>query len=255
VSAEDAVNSGNGEGQDLSRFLVRSPTQIRQILSAIRDNREIVTAYFNRGRQFLLTAIVDIDVPGARIVIDRGSDEATNARLLESDRIVLVSALEKVKVQFSVKQVRDIQYDGAPAFSIPLPAELLKLQRREFFRARSSASEPVHVRLPLRDTETLELQGLDLSIGGISAYVQLPADRVAIGTRFPGASVRIGAGSSFSVELELRNVNDVRLRNGTDATRAGFMFVALPESAQQQIQRYLMRIERERRSREAELDL
>lgn len=252
MAAENAGKPG-AEADDLSRFLIRSPAQIGQILTAIAEHREIVTAYFNRGRQFVLTAIVDVDLPGRRVVIDRGSDEAVNARLLESDRVVLVSAHEKVKVQFSVKQVRAIDYDGEPAFSIALPGELLKLQRREYFRVRTSASEPVRVRLPTGDAGELELQALDISIGGVAAFVSLPVGRTEIGTRFSGASVQVGTASSFTVALELRNLNAVRLRNGTEATRAGFMFVDLPESAQQQIQRYLMRVERERRNREAEL--
>ncbi|MCE2949759.1 MAG: flagellar brake protein [bacterium] len=250
--AAEGPGKPGAEADDLSRFLIRSPTQIRQILAAIAEHHEIVTAYFNRGRQFLLTAIVDVDVVGKRIVLDRGSDEAVNARLLESDRVVLVSAHEKVKVQFSVKQVRAIEHDGRPAFSIALPAELLKLQRRECFRVRTSASEPVRVRLPIGEPgNMLELQALDISIGGLAAFVSLPASRAEVGNRFPGASLQIGTGSSFTVELELRSLNSVRLRNGTDSTRAGFMFVDLPESAQQQIQRYLMRVERERRNREA----
>lgn len=251
--AAEGTDKPASEADDLSRFLIRSQTQIAQILSAISENREIVTAYFNRGRQFVLTAIVEVDVPGRRVVIDRGSDEAVNEKLLQSDRVVLVSAHEKVKVQFSVKQVREIDYRGEPAFAITLPSELLKLQRREFFRVRTSPSEPVRVRLPLRPEETIELQALDLSIGGLAAFVQLPADRMGIGTRFPGATLQVGMGSSFNVELELRNVNPVRLRSGVESTRAGFMFVGLPESAQQQIQRYLLRVERERRSREADI--
>jgi c-di-GMP-binding flagellar brake protein YcgR len=241
------------EADDLSRFLVRSPTQIAQILSSIADDREIVTAYFNRGRHFVLTAILDVDVPNREVVIDRGGDEAINAKLLESDRIVLVSTHEKVKVQFSVRRVREVEHEGRPAFAITLPPELLKLQRREFFRVRTSPGEPVRVRLPVGPSEIIELQALDVSIGGLSAFVRLPAGQGAIGSRFPGGTLQVGTGSSFPVELELRNVNDVRLRNGVDSTRAGFMFIDLPEAAQQQIQRYLMRVERDRRSREADL--
>jgi len=243
---------GRPAEDDLSRFLIRSPAQIAQILGAIAEHREIVTAYFDRGRQFVLTAIVEVDIPGQRLVIDPGADAAANMRLLESDRVVLVTAHERVKVQFSVREVRAIDHDGRPALSIALPSEVLKLQRREYFRLRASVSEPVRLRLPVGDAaDMLEVQALDVSIGGLSAFVALPADRTRIGTRFPGAGVQIGTGSTFDVELELSNLNSVRLRNGTDATRAGFRFVAIAESVQQQIQRYLLRIERERRSREA----
>ena len=52
MAAEEAGRAGDGEAHDLGRFLIRSQTQIRQILCAVAEHREIVTAYFNRGRQF-----------------------------------------------------------------------------------------------------------------------------------------------------------------------------------------------------------
>jgi c-di-GMP-binding flagellar brake protein YcgR len=239
---------------DLGRFLIRSPAQIAAILGSIAEHRGIVTAYFNRGRQFVLTAIIEVDVPGQRVVIDRGSDDAANLRLLASDRVVLVTTQEKVKVQFSVGQVLEIDHEGRPAFSIALPSEVLKLQRREYFRVRTILTEPVRLRLPVgAAVDMLELQAHDVSIGGLAAFVALPADRSQVGTRFPGASVQIGTDTPFGVELELSNLNSVRLRNGADAIRAGFRFVDMPQSVQQKIQRYLLRIERERRSREAAL--
>jgi c-di-GMP-binding flagellar brake protein YcgR len=242
-----------GGADDLSRFLIRSPAQIGQILRAIADHGELVTAYFNRGREFLLTAIVDVDIPGKTVLIDRATEPALNEKLLASDRIVLVSAHEKVKVQFSARQVREAQSGGRPAFAFALPVDLLKLQRREFFRVRAAAGEPVRCRLPLTDRDLLDLPVLDISIGGIAAHAPLPAALAQVGRLFPRASLQIGDGGAFIVDLELRNVNAVRLPNGIDALRCGFRFVGLPEVAQQQIQRYILRVERDRKSREAEL--
>jgi flagellar brake protein len=241
------------EADDLSRFLIHSPSQIAQILRAIGEQSEIVTAYFNRGREFLLTAIAEVDQPGRTVTLDQGADAAMNQKLLASDRIVLVSAHDKVKVQFSVKRVRPVEFEGRPAFEIDLPGELLKMQRREYFRVRTTANAPVRCKLPA-GLETVEVQVLDVSIGGLAAHVKLPDPLGQVGTCFAGATVTVGEEGTFIAELELRNAASVRLRNGADAMRVGFRFVHLPDSAQKLIQRYILKIERDRRNRERELN-
>ncbi len=241
------------EPADLSRFLIRSSAQIVQILRALAEHNEIVTAYFNRGREFLLTAIVDVDLPTRTVLLDRGSDETLNQKLLASDRVVLVSAHEKVKVQFSVRQVRAAEYEGRPALAIELPVELLKLQRRDFFRIRTGLQPPVRCTLRLGEGPALALTVLDISIGGVSAHGQLPPGQGQIGTRFTGTTVQVGDEGSFDVDLELRNLSEVRLRNGVDTARLGLSFVDLPDRAQKVIQRYILKTERDRRSRESGL--
>jgi len=242
-----------GTVDDLSRFLVSSQTRIAQILSSLLDHAELVTAYFNRGRDFLLTAVVHVDPIRKTVVIDRGKNEALNQKLLASERVVLVSVHEKVKVQFSVKAISAVQFDGRPAFEFPLPTELLKLQRREFFRVRTSGAEPVRCRLPVEGKERLEAPVLDISIGGLALYGRLPRASGEIGTRFPGVGLQVGDDGWITVEMELRNCNDIRLRNGVDTCRLGFRFIDLPETAQQMIQRYILRVERDRNTRDAEL--
>ncbi|MBC7780743.1 MAG: flagellar brake protein [Proteobacteria bacterium] len=244
-----ATSRSDEQADDLSRFLIRSPTQIGQILRAVSEHAEIVTAYFNRGREFVITAIVGVDTPMHTVFLDLGADDSLNAKLLASDRVVLVSAHEKVKVQFTVKSVRATQFEGRPTLAIELPGELLKLQRREFYRVRTGAHEPVRCRLPISARETLELTVFDISVGGIAIHARLPDESSRPGTRFPGATLQIGQDEAFGAELELRNVSEVRLR-GADIQRLGLRFVALPEPAQKLIQRYILRLERDRKSRE-----
>jgi c-di-GMP-binding flagellar brake protein YcgR len=252
AGSAEAGETRQGERQtpDLSRFLIRSPSQIGQVLRALSEHAEIVTAYFNRGREFLLTAIVDVDVQGGTVLLDQGSDEALNQKLLASDRVVLVSAHDKVKVQFSVKQVRAAMHEGRPALAIDLPPEMLKLQRREFFRIRTSVQAPVRCRLQVSEGQVLDLSALDISIGGIAVHATLPAERSQIGARFPGTRMQVGEEGTLTVELELRNCNEVRLRNGLDTARLGLSFIDMRESEQKVVQRYILKTERDRRSRE-----
>ena len=87
MAAEDTGQAVSGEGDDLSRFLIRSPTQIGQILSAICDHREIVTAYFNRSRQFLLTAIVHVDAKNRIVKLGTDSGEPVPGSSQKSGRV------------------------------------------------------------------------------------------------------------------------------------------------------------------------
>lgn len=250
---KDEAADTDEAADDLSRFLIRSPTQIGQILRAVSDHAELVTAYFNRGREFLLTAVIDVDVPGKTVMIDPATDADLNDKLLASERIVLVSAHDKVKIQFSVKHVREVLFAGRPALAFALPAELLKLQRREYFRIRTPVGEPVRCRLRVNDRETLDVSVLDISIGGVAVHAHLPEAIGQVGQQFPGVNLQIGDNGAFVVGLELRNRNEVQLRNGVATTRLGLRFIGLPDVAQKQIQRYILRVERDRKTREAEL--
>ncbi len=240
------------ESDDLSQYTVDSPMQIGRILDALARNAEIVTAYFEHGREFLLTAVVDVDVAGRRVRLDQSTDPALNARLLASDRVVLVTAHEKVKVQFAAQRVRAVEFDGRPAFEIDLPRELLKLQRREQFRVRAAANAPVRCRVPLGD-QVVDLQVIDISVGGIAAYGRLPAGHVRVGVRFSGAMLEVGEEGSLVSELELRSSADARLADRPEIARMGFRFVNPSAEAQKLVQRYILKVERDRRSRDLDL--
>lgn len=243
----DGDEDARGAGEDLRRFLIRSPSQILHIVGSICRARELVTVHFDRGRGFLISAIEQVDRDRGRVIIGLGADPALNARLLASERLVMVSVHDQVKVQFSAAGAQPVTHQGHSAFAIALPPELLRVQRRQYHRVRASAREPVLVRLAIGGGEILELTVIDISVGGFSGHGVLPRGKDTPGLRFPVCTLRFRDGTAISGEVELRSVTPHRLRGGASTSLLGFGFVGLPQPAEKQVQRYVLRIERERR--------
>src|SRR5512144_2362374 len=124
-------NADNGLG-DYSKYLIHSKTEIIFVLRAVMQKTELVTAYFNHGKDFFLTSILEVEPD--YMILDYGSNEALNRKVLASGKVVFLTSQDRVKVQFTAPHVEKITYAQRDAFRITLPDTVLKLQRREYYR-------------------------------------------------------------------------------------------------------------------------
>ena len=81
------------------RYMLYSRTEIIFILRSMQKKGCLATLYFNHGKHFFLTALVDIDDKTDSIILDRGSDEEINQWALQADRLLCTANLDKVKIQ------------------------------------------------------------------------------------------------------------------------------------------------------------
>jgi c-di-GMP-binding flagellar brake protein YcgR len=236
---------------DDDRFLVRSRVEIAFILRAIMHSGEIVTAHFGEGADFVITAILRVDAEAGYAILDAGKDAATNRRVVASRRVSFVTRQDKVKVQFQATDVRAIEFEGKPAFRIPLPEALLKFQRREYHRVETPVVRPVLCMIPRPDAPALATTLVDISLGGV-CLTGYPADtRLEPGQEFDGCRIELPEAGVLVTRLQVRNAFEVPLRNGSVSRRAGCMFVGLSPASEAMLQRYIIRLERDRRARRA----
>lgn len=114
-----------------------SPLEIGQHLKRIISANVLVTVFSNHGKSFILTKLLAIDLKSGRFAFDAGSSDDANRQLLKSERNVFVCTPDGIKTQFVTGPVQSFIYDGAPAFLARLPPEVVKLQRREYFRIQT----------------------------------------------------------------------------------------------------------------------
>jgi len=76
----------------VSSFTVSWKKEIVYILRAVMEKTELVSAYFNRGESFILTSIIAIDSDKELVFLDLGANEEFNKKILDSERIVFVTA-------------------------------------------------------------------------------------------------------------------------------------------------------------------
>lgn len=230
---------------DLSRYTLNSPVEIGYVLRTLIKSSQNVTIYFNQGKDFTLTTLLDLDMDKGNLVLDWGSSEETNRRLLASDRNVMVTAPGGVRIQFVTGTVKQIEFNGRPAFSVAVPASMVKLQRREFFRVELPISTPYQCHIPSHPAGAQKLAVHDISLGGVGLTV--PEARLfSIGETYEDCRLDLRDFGLHSVTLEVRNLVTLEQRGGMLSHRMGCMFVSPKSSLQNQLQRFIAQIERER---------
>jgi c-di-GMP-binding flagellar brake protein YcgR len=243
------------DAHDYSQYLVRSQAEILFLLRGIQKKGQLLTVYFNRGDDFLLTAVLEVRDDG--VVLDCGADAETNRRALAADRLTLITSLDKVKVQFSATTVKASSFDGRPAFLIPLPDSVLRLQRREYYRLITPVLHPLRCKLPLANedgsTSYMEAQVIDISGGGLAVMAPPSGIVFEMDMRFPNCQLELPDIGTVKAGLRVRNCFEVTLRNGNRVRRCGCEFVDLSPAMRATIERYIMKVERERKARESGL--
>lgn len=238
----------DGLSEEYARYLVHSRQEIAQILRAIQRQNEIVTAYFNQGQEFFLTSILDADPDSGRLVLDCGPDEEANRRALVSNKLIFVSNQNRIKIQFSTSKLEQMEFKGRPAFRAKLPSSLLKLQRREYYRLVAPIRASLHCVIPDVAGVRVEAEVADISVGGVGISGFPMTMTLVEGLLLPSCRIALPEEGTVVTALEVRNLQQITRRSGQTMIRAGCVFVGIPAPHEAMIQRYIIRIDRERRA-------
>lgn len=240
--------------EDYSQFLLHAKPEIVFVLRSLVQKVALVTAYFDHGRSFLLTSLLAINPDKDEVILDLGRDVEMNRAALLADKFILTTAIDKVKVQFSLKKLSVVQFEGRPAFRAVLPESLLRLQRREYFRLSTPTANPIKCMVTATHPDgtpfSAATQLLDISGGG--AGLLIVPEQAGIyrkGEVLNNCKISLPDEGMLVATLCVRDVFDVITKSGSRYLRAGCEFVSLPGSQLTMIQRYITRIERERKAR------
>lgn len=237
---------------DLSRYQVADPREVRFLLKQIATKRALISAYPDASTAFGLTTILAVPDEEA-VILDNVAEPELGARLAAAGRVLCITQLDNVKVQFELGRLEAVRFDDAPAWRAAVPAHVLRLQRREYYRLTAPVSHPLRCVMPLPqpDGSTLwhEARILDISAGGVAIVAPPSGMEFGAEMSFPGCRIELPDSAPMTVTLKVRNLFRVTQRNGTDVVRAGCQFVGLTAAMDTAIQRYILRVERERANR------
>lgn len=238
------------QADDESRYLLRDPLEIVHLIRMLAAERALVTAYLAPGSQSLLTMVLGLTSGEDAVLLDGSTSEAINRQVELAERITCITHLDKVRVQFSLGTPSRQTTGNGAVFSTALPTEVLRLQRRDFFRLNTPVAQTVLCSIPL-DTRhgiggRVEMRILDISTGGIAVAVPPSGLALVPGMSFDGCQLKLPASEPISAQLTVRNVFRLVTRNGTEMLRAGCQFTGLSPQAEGMIQRYIMKNEKQR---------
>lgn len=241
--------------QDIfGQFLMENPREIAFYLDQLSKRRSIITAYINEGQQFFLTSLLAFDDAAGTLFLDPSNARENNAVAQAARQITLVSNLDRVKMQMRLPPLKAGNYQGQGVLTAPIPKQLLRLQRREFFRLEPPLATPLRCQLAAQGTDgrpmTFELSLSDISGGGLSLIAStemahyFPRDAL-----FQNCRLEIPGEGVIQVNLRVRKSFEISGHSGEHNLRIGCEFVNLPGTRLAFIERYIARIERERKAR------
>ncbi len=233
--------------EDVERCTLSSRPDILFELRNLARQNERISVSFDEGRQTFLTIIIDVSESEGLLYFDIGGSEDINAAFLKSERAVFVGLVGGIRIQFTVGRSRIATHDGEPAFVTALPRSVLRLQRREAYRLQLPLVAPYRCRIRKSADETINLPLYDISVGGVG--FQVPEQpRVAAMERFAGCRIDLREGGLLSVTIEVRYILAVQSRTERPLWHIGCQFIKPSPLNETLIQRFMARIESERRA-------
>jgi c-di-GMP-binding flagellar brake protein YcgR len=240
-----------GATQDLAehhRYLTKSRLEIRRILNSIMEQGATLSTPV--GGDDLITSIVAVDEDEDCLLFDSAQQHQHNENALEQEQLFWSTSLEKIKIQFGCPPIEFTEHEGRRVLKTEIPRELMRLQRREYYRMSTPINPPIKCTLNTRrgaTAVTLELKVLDISCGGVSMVTPPEVFAPELGAVY--SCIVDLPGKPLRAHVQARNAFMTTLDNGKVTERSGFAFVNLTENQLSTIQRYIMDLERQRKGR------
>lgn len=243
------------QADDYSRYLLRGRTDILFNLRGLIQKRAMLSAFIDASADSFLTAIVALSADENQLVLDAASDETTNRRVEAAEQLICVTQLDRIKIQFAARGIQRIQHEGHDAFRVLVPDVMLRLQRREYFRLTAPSAHSLTCLIPMtiggeHREISVEASVLDISGGGLSITIPSEGMVVEPDMEFGNCRLMLPETGAIVTSLRVRNLFRITNRDGSITLRAGCEFTHLSSAMASTIQRYILKVERERNARE-----
>lgn len=243
---------------EFAPYFLENPREIALFLDLLCKRGSIITAYLDEGRDFFLTSILAVDETSGTLLLDPPQTSEDVLPVRSAKRVTLVGRLEKVKLQLRLPALQDAVFGELNVLAAPIPDRLLRLQRREYFRLEPPHAQPILCTVSTTTTtgtpQTFDLSLANISGGGISLIAPtnlaefFPRDAL-----FKDCRLEIPEEGVILVNLRVRKTIEISPQSGHHSLRIGCEFMGLPASRLALIERYITRIERERKARDSGL--
>lgn len=236
------------EAEIEERFHVTGRTAIQFTLAGYAREHESFSLHFNMGQDMFLTTLLAVQPDKERLVFDCSGSAETNRRFLNSQHSQFVGHPGGIPVQFSCGPASEITYEGSTAFAVALPQKLVRLQRRENFRVETPRLKPLVFFGRLPSGELLKLPSHDISVSGIGLNAESLPEGLASEQVLEKCHFQLpGDPNELFVKATVRRIQERETRSGSRYWQIGLEFNQLSTGDENRIQRYIDRIERERR--------
>lgn len=243
----------DNELQEWHDFEIGSRREITSLLRQIGEKNQLIRMLVNGEHDVCVTSILDLDADAGTLTIDCSINREQNQRILATKRLRFETSLDKIRIVFFAENIEATLFEDRPALRCAIPATLIRLQRREYYRMETPLASPVRVMIPLPEGGGVEpFTVSDISVGGIALLDHKFALGTTHGQKLIGCNLVLPDGG-VSMTLVVRNATELTLLNGKGCRRLGCEFMDLSRGSLASVQKYITKLERERNARMAGL--
>lgn len=233
--------------EELERCTLSGRREILFQLRTLIRQKTRVAITFDEGRHSFLTLLMDVSEDKGLLYFDIGGSEETNNAFLRSERCQFSALVDGIRYQFSGRGLKQTKLDGERVFAADLPKSLLRLQRRDTFRLQLPSTKPYFCRIGRDTPEEQVLPLYDISVGGVG--IQLPEQpKFETMQRIENCALDLRESGLIAVTLEVRYISNKEGLNNKPIWHVGCQFVNISLASETQIQRFMAKIEVERRA-------
>lgn len=226
-----------------------SRREILVILQDVIDRRALVTLYFNRGEEHVVTTLININPEIEALVFDSAVHDDMNQRIVQSRTVTFVAFVDQIKVQFRAQAAELTTFEGRSALRIRLPESVLRLQRRECFRVNAPKAGPLHCEFDLPDLGKTRFVVNDLSVGRMGILAGPATFEFRSGAVFENCRIGLPGHGLLTTSIEIRHgTGFAKDAQGRPRYHYGCQFLNIAGPVVNLIQRYINQLERTRRA-------
>ncbi|OGT03865.1 MAG: hypothetical protein A2143_06315 [Gallionellales bacterium RBG_16_57_15] len=231
---------------DDDRLRITSAKEIEFIMDFIAEKGTRVALYYGDANDFVLTTLLGADDTG--LWLEQSTSASVNKCIAESSKLVFVSSHFQAKVQFTAAHASSEWYRGYPAFFLPLPDTLYRLQRREYFRLMTPVANPLRCVIGAGKKSAVkrprEFIIMDISCGGVGLTCTETDTELTPGASYPDCQIDLQGLGTIKGTIEVKNLVSLTSESGLTQRRAGCEFKNLDGASVILLQRYITYVQR-----------
>lgn len=239
--------NNNYTDEEIERCTLKGRREITFQLRALIKQGERVSVNFDGGRQSFLTVLIDISEDESHLYFDIGGSDDSNRAFLKADHCIFTSNVDGIRIQFSVPQAREKVLRGERVFVVPVPKSLIRLQRRDVFRLQLPSSKPYICRIRRGSPQEKELPLHDISLGGVGIQWSEKPEFEPLEI-IENSWIDLRDSGALALTLQVRYITALENRAGKPLWHMGCQFLKLSALNETLIQRFMARLEAERRA-------
>jgi len=240
--------------QDFSPYQIHARREIIALLRSVQQHNQLVSMHINKGTEAVVTTVLHVDDANNAVIIDTAPSEDQVKRITASDNISFETVLDHIRILFFASAAQACMYEDLPALRIALPSNLIRLQRREFYRVPVPLSLAVRCAIQVpdelgTDMETVIMNLQNVSGGGIALMDDQKRLNNTPGFIYKDCRITLPGNAVVVTSLEVKNSQDVTLPNGKVTRRVGCLFYQLSAPMLAAIQRFITKLERDQNAK------